>query len=421
MAADFGSVARSADEPESPIEPGSIGSIAARLRSAAASPIAAERTAEVISAACAAWRDPDNQHRSGAIARIAANSGLSDTLLAESLDALLAPFSAQALKSFAAKVKRAPRLIGFVMPGNVAGAGMHELAQALIAGAVVVVKSASSEPVFFARFARTIAELDPEIAARVCVLTFGREQSDLTRALREACDEMVVFGDDETVDSLSRGGGSVIGFGSRVSGALISREAIAPESIDSASEGVARDITLFEQRGCLSPHHVFVECAARDDARRFARVLADALDELARKVLPPRAIDLGAAAAIRASRESSRWRKLAGAATDLWEGDRFAWTVIYDADVAFRVSPLYRTVFVTPVADFTHLRAKLEAMKGRLEAFAVADPAGRLERYRAWLSEAGVSYLAAPGMMQSPPFEWPHGNGAFLSRLITRT
>jgi hypothetical protein len=213
----------------------------------------------------------------------------------------------------------------------------------------------------------------------------------------------------------------VIGFGSRVSGALISREAVAPGPIDSVSDGVARDITLFEQRGCLSPHHVFVECAARDDARRFARALADALDVLARKLGPPRAIDLGTAAAIRATRESSRWRKLAGAATDLWEGDRFAWTVVYDAEAAFRLSPLYRTVFVTPVADFTGFRAKLEAMKGRLEAFAVADPAGRLDRYRAWLSEAGVSYLAAPGMMQSPPFEWPHGNGAFLSRLIART
>ncbi len=398
---------------------GFIGSIAARLRSAAASPLAPERAAAAVSGACALWSDSSYERRRLAIAQIAANSGLSDALLSESLDALLVPFSEQALKSFAAKVKREPRLIGFVMPGNVAGAGLHEFVQALIAGAAVVVKSASSEPFFFAQFARTIAEIDPEIAARVCVLTFGREQSELTRALQDNCDEMVVFGDDQTVDLLSRGG-SVIGFGSRVSGALLSREAVAPAAIDSVGDALARDITLFEQRGCLSPHHIFVECAIPAEAHRLAARLALSLDELARKLPPPRAIDLGAAAAIRATRESARWRKLGGAAVDLWEGRRFAWSVVYDATTAFRVSPLYRTIFVTAVADFADFSTRLEAVSGRLEAFAVADPADRLDDERAWLAEAGVSYLAAPGMMQSPPFEWPHGNGAFLSRLVAR-
>jgi len=421
LAAQTGQAARRVGDLEfSTAERGFIGSIAARLRSAAAAPLASERAAAALSTACALWSDPNYERRRIAIAQIAANSGLSGALLSESLDALLAPFSAHALKSFAAKVKIEPRLIGFVMPGNVAGAGLHEFAQALIAGAAVLVKSASTEPVFFAQFARTIAELDPAIAARVCVLTFGREESELTRALQNKCDETVVFGDDQTIDILSRSG-CVIGFGSRLSGALLSREAVAPEAIDSVSEGLARDITLFEQRGCLSPHHVFVECATPAEAHRFAGRLALSLEQLALKLPPPRAIDLGAAAAIRATREAARWRKLGGAAVDLWEGNRFSWTVVYDPTAAFRVSPLYRTIFVTPVTDCADFSSRLEAVSGRLEAFAVADPAHRLEDERAWLSEAGVSYLAAPGMMQSPPLEWPHGKGAFLSRLVART
>jgi len=411
---------RRGGEPEpSSADAGLIGSIATRLRSAAAAPLAPERSAAALSAACGLWRDSSYERRRLAITQIAANSGLGDALLSESLDALLVPFSASALKSFAAKVKIEPRLIGFVMPGNVAGAGLHELVQALIAGAAVMVKSASSEPFFFAQFARTIAEVDPALAARISVLTFGREQNELTRALQDNCDETVIFGDDQTVDILSHGR-RVIGFGSRLSGALLSREAIAPAAIDSVSDALARDVTLFEQRGCLSPHHVFVESATRNDAHHFARKLAASLDELARRLTPPRAIDLGAAAAIRATRESARWRKLGGAAVDLWESREFSWTVVYDPASAFRVSPLYRTVFVTPVADFADFSSRLEAVRGRLEAFAVADPARRLDDERAWLSEAGVSYLAAPGMMQSPPLEWPHGNGAFLSRLVAR-
>jgi hypothetical protein len=394
----------------------SIGSIASRLRRAASKPLSSDRSASAISQACSLWRDSNHQRRRGAISQISANSGLSEALLAESLDAVLLPFSAQALEAHAAKVKSASGLIGFVMPGNVAAAGLHEFVQALIAGRAVLVKCASSEPVFFSEFARTIAELDPELAARVSVLAFGRENRELTRAMQENCDAMVVLGDDDTIDLLSRSA-NVIGFGSRVSGALLSREAVAPDAIDPVSEALARDITLFEQRGCLSPHHVFVESAGGIEAHQFAERLALSLEQLARRLPPPRAIDLGAAAAIRSVREAARWRKLGGSAVDLWESNEFAWSVIYDSICSFRISPLYRTVFVTPVGHLADFTARLEPVSGRLEAFAIADPERRLEEERAWLRTAGVSYFAAPGMMQSPPLDWPHGGSVFLNRL----
>jgi len=203
-----------------------------------------------------------------------------------------------------------------------------------------------------------------------------------------------------------------------VSGALISREALAPGAIDAVSDGLARDITLFEQRGCLSPHHVFIASATEGETRHFAGRIARSLDQLAQKLLPPRTIDVGAAAAIRSTREAARWRKLAGAAVDLWESNEFSWSVIYDSTCAFRISPLYRTVFVAPVLDFADFTARLEPVSGHLEGFAIVDRAGRFEDERAWLRDAGVSYFAEPGMMQSPPLEWPHGGGAFLNRLV---
>ncbi|HTY56966.1 MAG TPA: acyl-CoA reductase, partial [Candidatus Binataceae bacterium] len=267
----------------------SIDSIVSRLRRAASSFLSPDRSAAALARACGLWRDPNYQRRRSAIAQISANSGLSEALLSESLKALLLPFSAPALESFAAKVKSASRLIGFVMPGNVVGAGMHELVQALVSGAAVLVKCASSEPVFFIEFARTIAELYPELAARISVLAFGRDNRELTRAMQKNCDAMVVLGDDDTVDILGRSG-NVIGFGSRVSGALISREALAPGAIDAVSDGLARDITLFEQRGCLSPHHVFIASATEGETRHFAGRIARSLDQLAQKLLPPRTI-----------------------------------------------------------------------------------------------------------------------------------
>ena len=83
---------------------------------------------------------------------------MSAALLDESLDALLEPVTATSLEALATKLPVANRLLGFLMPGNVPGAGIHEVCAALLAGAGLIVKSASGEPLFFATFMRTLAE-----------------------------------------------------------------------------------------------------------------------------------------------------------------------------------------------------------------------------------------------------------------------
>jgi hypothetical protein len=65
------------------------------------------------------------------------------------------------------------------------------------------------------------------------------------------------------------------------------------------------------------------------------------------------------------------------------------------------------------------LRDRLAPAAGRLEGFAFADPAARLDRSRVVLGELGVSYLCAPGMLQSPPPSWAHGGGRFLQLMVS--
>ena len=250
------------------------------------------------------------------VAGLAYALGMTPALLDESLDALLEPVTAASLKSLAAKLPVAESLFGFLMPGNVPGAGIHEVCAALLAGAGLIIKSASGEPLFFANFMRTLAEVDAAVGARVAVVNFGRGDDAAMRELWACCDGGVVaYGDDASIAALApraaaardapagrlrqpakrRAGG--------VSGA-------SPSAAEAAADGLARDVTLFEQRGCLSPHHVFVVGDA-GEARGFAARLARALERLARRLPAPARLPLGAAAAIRALRERARWRALA--------------------------------------------------------------------------------------------------------------
>src|SRR5208283_976147 len=216
---------------------------------------------------------------------------------------------------------------GFIAAGNVAGAGIHEIAIALIAGARVIVKTASAEPIFFARFARTLAEIDPDAAARLEVVHWSRERTDLTAAMISNCDRVVAYGDDSTIESLHRP--NLIGFGSRVSAAVVAGGAIVPSRIDAVAEALARDVALFEQLGCLSLHQVFVVGGAAGAARDLAVRMSAALESLSQSV-PPARVPLSDASQIRAVRERARWRAIAGEPVELFEGRALEWTLVFE-------------------------------------------------------------------------------------------
>ena len=376
----------------------------------------AERTAAALASTFDRWREHTSPERRAAIAKIAAASQWSTQLLNESIDSLLAPFSRDALMSFASNVLPHARLGGFIMPGNVPGAGMHELAAALISGAAAMVKTSNREPEFFSAFAQTLRIIDPIIGSLVEVATFGREHEDLARLMIEECDFIVALGDDASLARLT-GSARLFGFGSRAGGALISLA--TPANLPRLATAIARDVVLFEQQGCLSPHHIFIEDADRAHARDFAGSLAGTLTSFA-ATLPPARLSVHTAAAIRRVRERARWRGIGAQPVELFEGAGMSWTVVLDPSARFTISPGYRTVTVSWIRDGDDFASRLAPVAGRLEAFALAAPAASRAGFLDVLAGAGVTYVCDPGKMQSPPLNWPHGGGAFLDFVAAR-
>lgn len=399
------------------IAPEELNTVAARLSALPSGTISGDRMAQVLGGACCLWQKPDYPRRRRTIAAIAEKTGQGEAMLQASLDAVLRNFTADRLATLARRLPWRERLlVGFIMPGNVVGAGLHELVQALIAGASAIIKPSSAEPFFFAEFARTIAELDPDAGQRLAVVNFGRGETDNARAMSRLCNLVVALGDDDTIAAVATiAGDKLIDFGARMSAGLIAREALPQEGIAAA---VARDVSLCDQRGCLSLHHLFVEGTV-EQVRSLARQIAFQLDVLAR-LMPPGVRLRSSAASARAVREDARWRAMTDGAT-LWNGGSdLAWTVICEPDEAFKPSPLCRTLRIGTISELEDLEARLGPAAGRIEGLAVADPARRAAAICARLREAGVSYFCPPGELQSPPPSWEHGGGRFLRLLRQR-
>src|SRR5207249_730597 len=116
----------------------------------------------------------------------------------------------------------------------------------------------------------------------------AREDAALGRA-----EVVAVTGSDATLAALApRLGRRLIAHGPRWSVAVVGHAAAADV------DALALDVALHDQRGCLSPHAVYVT----GDARGFAERLAAALVALAGRLPPGRAsIDTRAAARLQAA------------------------------------------------------------------------------------------------------------------------
>jgi hypothetical protein len=390
-----------------------IAAAAVRLRKSIEHDLPAQRMAANLAGASKTLRSD-----SVTIRAIAEHLGWSDESLGFSIAAMLDPVVKPGdLDAFARSFRPVGMVIGFVAAGNIPGVGLHEVIAALLAGCAVMVKTATAEPFFFAGLAAALREIDSQLGARIAVFNWQRERDDLTAAMRASCDAFVAFGDDGTIARLQSPVESSIaapfaGFGARVSGIALTSGALDEIAISEAAKDVAR----FEQRGCLSPHHIFVEDPDNARAVHIAARFAEELQRISQSMPPPSRLSLEDAAAIRRAREIARWRSIGDHHVRLWESAHLDWTVIYDRDATFAGSPGYRTVFVSPFADLSDLKRRLDPVGGRIEAFALAAKSKR-GRIEPLLRDCGATYICEPGRMQSPPLDWPHGGGAFLRLL----
>jgi len=248
---------------------------------------------------------------------------------------------------------------------------------------------------------RFVSLLPVELAARVEL------SRDLPADWIPWAEAVVVFGSDETIVHFRRlvpVSKIFLPHGHRVSFGVVFDD---PGFLSVAA--AARDISRFDQQGCLSPHAFYVA----GDARAYAERLAAEM-EAYNRTEPRGKISVAESEAILHLRAGYRFRAASDHRVAIWcsePGDD--WTVIYEDDPLFSPSCLNRLVFVKPLLE--DLAASISPVSPWLGAIGIW-PATKANLAR--VAELGASRLCPIGRMQAPPFTWHQDGGATLSPLV---
>ena len=293
-----------------------------------------------------------------------------------------------------------PEMILHIVSGNTPHAALQSLIRGLLVGAHNRCKLPGAGLPEVEQFR---AALPPQLAARVETAT------DLPEAWLAQAPVVVVFGGDATITHFRQRlepWQRLIPHGHRYGLGVVFDD---PQF--HSIPGAARDVSLFDQQGCLSPHLFYVR---REQAREYAGRLALAMEAWA-QMHPPAPLSVAEAGAVTALRDEFRFRAGLDPQTTLWESPGgLRWSVLLDSTPAFTPSCLNRTVFIKPLPD--DLPGALRKVRPHLGNIGIYPATPENAEAVAGL---GASRICPIGRMQEPPLTWHHDGQPVLSPLVT--
>ncbi|HNW43678.1 MAG TPA: acyl-CoA reductase, partial [Elusimicrobiales bacterium] len=171
----------------------------------------------------------------------------------------------------------------------------------------------------------------------------------------------------------------------------------------------ALDASLWDQAACSSLHTLYLIAPAKKHAALAAAFLKEAKTHFSRfaKELPQGRLSPDEQVEITKARQLARVDAALGAGSYECSAPGTDWTVIYEKDPAYRVSPLNRVLYVKTVETIEEVKEKLMPLRGYIQTVGVG---GSIERKKVLetLAPAGIARVVKLGRMLEEANGSPH-------------
>lgn len=320
-------------------------------------------------------------------------------------------------------IAHGPALLAQIAPGNIPVPAMSEMVFGLLMRSAQFVKCASGGALLPRLFAHSIYDADHKAGSCLEVAEWKGGARHLESALFAEADCVVATGSDEMLDTISKHvprKARFIGYGTRVSFAYVTKEALEQDAT-SVLLKAATDIAAWNQRGCLSPHVIYVEEGGRMTAEGFAERVAAELEAM-EKTFPRGPLKATESAAIAARRSMYEVRAAHCVETKMWASPQStAWTVIWENEPRFQLSCGNRFVYIKAVTDLSQALQGADSVREQVSTVGLSCTSEQSRELAQQLAHWGARRICPLGQMQNPPLGWRHDGRQPLGDLVTWT
>lgn len=297
----------------------------------------------------------------------------------------------------------APEHLLHIVSGNTPHGAIQSLLRGLIIGSYNTVKLPSSG---LPELELWVKQLAPELQT---LIEFHPQLHELHW---QRANTVIAIGSDQSIANIQlklKPHQRFIPHGHKVSIGIVQG------GFEEAAALAAKDASLYNQRGCLSPHAIYVAEQSHGQARDFAGMLAKAMQKFSIEN-PAEPLNLSEAGAVRNLRELTRFKASNSQSTSLWESPgNLAWTVIYEDAPTLKLSCLNRCVYVKPLP--TSMTPCSIGQESQYLSSIAIHPFNR-EAAESF-DHFPVSRICPLGQSQQPSLFWHHDGFAPLASLVT--
>ena len=312
-------------------------------------------------------------------------------------------------------------LVSFhVGSGTVPGVSVTSMIRAFLVKSAVLLKPGWGDIALPILFAQALGEELAELADAIAVVYWPGGESELEAIALGRAPVVVAYGGDNAIRSLrvrtpitTR----LLTYTHRVAVGVVGRGALGADHGIGVARRAARAVSMFDQRGCVSPHVLYVEEGGKVEPAEWARVLWNALADLEVE-LPVGQLRSGEASAVHQMRGMAEVKEASGAGTRVFhETPGFA-TVIFEPELDFTVSCLSRVVYVKPIRNLEVVPEVLDGVKQHLQTVALEGLGPRRKTLAEMLGQMGVTRITSFEKAPWPPPWWHHDGSSVLAGMV---
>jgi hypothetical protein len=317
-----------------------------------------------------------------------------------------------------------PEVITHVFSGNIPGLPIWSIVCGWLVKSTSLGKTSSVEPFLPYLFARSLRETSPLLAPSLDIVSWKSGNAELEAIAYTHAGAVVAYGSDRSIEAIRSyvpGHIPLISHGHKVSFGVVGREALDPHRVWDTAHEAAKDISWFDQQGCVAPHTLYVERGGELTPNAFAAILARELENYEHR-WPSSPLSIEESASLQQRRTAYEMKMGLDPSIQIHTGHAAkGWTVVCQSEEPFGVSPLHRFIYVIPVDDIYRIPDQLQSVRKYVQSVGVAVSPLRLRGLTEALGKAGASRICRLGSMAFPDPGWHHDGGWNLLSLVRWT